>query len=76
MADETLDFAEWKSATDAAMSAIYGIDTNDAGVGDEWLRNHWTAGEAPRDFVDWFGRKYDLISKRDMGMEGWWQPIP
>jgi hypothetical protein len=30
------------------------------------------AGEAPRDFVEWFGGKYDLISKRDMGIEGWW----
>jgi len=72
MADEPSHFAEWKNVTDAVMSAIYGIDTNDAGVGDEWLRNHWMAGEAPRDFVEWFGRKYDLISKRDMGIEGWW----
>jgi hypothetical protein len=71
MADETIDFEEWKSAADTVMSAIYGIDTNDAGVGDEWLRNHWTAGEAPRDFVEWFGRKYDLTSKRDIGIEGW-----
>ncbi len=72
MADKTIDFEEWKSATDTVMSVIYGIDTNDAGVDDEWLRNHWIAGEAPREFVEWFGCKYDLISKRDMAVEGWW----
>jgi hypothetical protein len=56
---------------DTVMSAIYGINTNDAGLDDEWLRNHWITGELPNAFVEWFGRKYELISKRDMGIEGW-----
>jgi hypothetical protein len=62
----------WRRATDAAMSNIYGIDTDDAGLDDEWLKNHWSAGETPEEFVEWFGRKYDLISKRDVGIDGWW----
>ncbi len=72
MATEIADFVEWKRMADSIMSAIYGIDTNDAGLDDERLRSHWTAGEKPEAFVEWFGQKYDLISKREMGIEGWW----
>jgi hypothetical protein len=72
MAGATTDFAEWKSDTDAVMLAIYGIDTDDAGVDDDRLKSHWSMGQPPDEFVQWFGEKYDLISKRDMGIEGWW----
>ena len=54
------------------MQNIYGIDTDDAGLDDKWLKNHWSAGEPPENFVKWFGQKYALISKRDAGIEGWW----
>jgi hypothetical protein len=53
------------------MSKIYGIDREDAGIDDEGLRSHWSAGEMPESFVEWFAQKYDLISKRDVGLEGW-----
>jgi hypothetical protein len=71
MPAEIKDFIKWKSATDSVMAAIYGIDTNEAGLDDERLRSHWIANETPDAFVEWFARKYDLISKRDMGIEGW-----
>ena len=71
MVGEIRDFIEWKSAADAVMSAIYGIDTNDAGLDDDgFQRSHWIADETPNAFVEWFARKYDLISKRDMGDRG------
>ena len=56
---------------DAVMLAIYGINTDNTGFGDEYLRSHWAYGETPEAFVEWFAQKYDLISKRDMGVEGW-----
>jgi hypothetical protein len=71
VARKTENFAKWKGAADAVMLKIYGIDLDDAGVDDERLKSHWTSGEAPEKFVEWFGEKYDLISKRDMGIEGW-----
>jgi hypothetical protein len=52
------------------MLANYGIDTDDTGFGDEYLRDHWAYGEAPDAFVKWVAQKYDLISKHDMGVEG------
>lgn len=53
------------------MLKIYGIDTNEADLDDERLRSHWVTGEAPDAFVEWFAQKYDLKSKREMGIEGW-----
>lgn len=58
-------------AADAVLSTIYGIDMNDAGLDDERLRTHWSSGETPNEFVHWFGQKYDLITKREIGIERW-----
>jgi len=59
-----LSFKKWRRAADAVMSDTYGINTDDAGL-DEWLKDHWRSGEAPGSFVEWFGRKHDLTSKRE-----------
>jgi hypothetical protein len=67
-----LGFGEWRKAIDAVMSDIYGIDSDDAGLDDGWLKSHWRSGETPQTFVEWIGRKYDLTSKRDAGIENWW----
>ena len=71
MASKTASFAKWKSSTNSVMLKIYGIDLVDAGIDDERLKSHWTTGEAPEKFVGWFAEKYDLTSKRDIGIEGW-----
>jgi len=71
MSGKLQDFAKWKAIADSVMLKVYGIDTDDAGIDDERLRSHWTDGEAPEKFVEWFAQKYDLTSKRDMGIEGW-----
>jgi len=62
-------FLTWKATADSIMKKAYGIDTNDAGIDDERLRDHWGTGEAPEKFVEWFAEKYDLLSKREMGIE-------
>jgi hypothetical protein len=64
-------FTEWRKTTDTVTSDIYGIDIDDAGLDDGWLEIHWRSGETPKNFVEWFGRKYDLTSKRNAGIEGW-----
>jgi hypothetical protein len=71
MVAQMRELTEWRTTTDAVMSRIYGINTDDAGLDDEWLRSHWNAGETPDEFVRWFAQKYDLISKRSMGIDGW-----
>lgn len=71
MSSDMRDFIKWKRTADTVMLRIYGIDTDDAGIEDERLRSHWITGEAPEAFVEWFAQKYDLISKRDIGIEGW-----
>jgi hypothetical protein len=68
---ESERFAQWRNTADLIMSDVYGIDTEDAGLDDEWLKSHWSSGDTPQGFVEWFGRKYDLTSKRDAGIEGW-----
>jgi hypothetical protein len=72
MTNEKMAFSKWKTTADSVMKKIYGIDTNDAGIDDGWLSDRWSTGEAPEHFVEWFGAKYDLISKREMGIEDWW----
>ena len=69
---DKLSFNKWRKATDLAMSDIYGINTDDAGLDDDWLKNHWRSGEEPKVFVEWFGRKYDLVSKQDACIKDWW----
>jgi hypothetical protein len=64
-------FRTWLRQTDAVMSGIYGIDTSDAGVDDEFMKRVWKTGETPREFVEWFGQKFDLVSKREVGLAGW-----
>ena len=65
------NFTEWRKATDIVMADVYGIDTDDSGLDEGWLEIHRRSGETPKNFVEWFGRKYDLASKRDAGIEGW-----
>ena len=40
-----------------------GIDLSDAGADQEQIVRYWKGGQAPGDFVDWFGEKYDLITR-------------
>ncbi len=63
MTNEEMAFSRWKATVDSVMKKIYGIDTNDAGIEDERLSDHWSTGEAPEHFVEWFGE--NTISYRN-----------
>jgi hypothetical protein len=64
-------FTDWKSDVDRAMLADYGINTVDAGIDDDRLRQHWMEERSPKDFVEWFATKYDLTPTSDWG---WYPP--
>lgn len=63
-------FENWKRDIDAVMSDGYGINTAEAGIDDDRLRQHWTQKQSPEAFVEWFAAKYDLTPISDWG----WYP--
>jgi hypothetical protein len=53
-------YPDWRDAVNQRLDQIYCITIDDAGVSEEHLIDHWQSNEAPFDFVEWFGSKYDL----------------
>jgi hypothetical protein len=53
-------YSEWRDAVDKRLHQIYCITIEDAGIVEEYLIGHWQSNEAPFEFVQWFGNKYDL----------------
>jgi hypothetical protein len=53
-------FSTWKREVDRRMHAEHAITIVDAGIDDSDLRKHWETRESATEFVEWFGRKYDL----------------
>ncbi|THD72229.1 MAG: hypothetical protein E7813_04255 [Bradyrhizobium sp.] len=62
MEASTLDkgYRDWRDAVDRRLVQIYCITIDDAGFDEEYLINQWQSNEAPFDFVEWFGSKYNL----------------
>ena len=60
-AQNSLSFKTWKRRVDATMLARYAIDTSDAGIDLEQLQQFWRDQRTPHNFVEWYGRKYDLV---------------
>lgn len=56
-------FKAWRNTVDRYLQDTYCITIADAGIDDERLARHWKANDPPREFVEWFGTKYDLDSK-------------
>jgi hypothetical protein len=50
----------WRDAVDARFRQIYCITIVNAGIDERYLIDHWQSNEAPFEFVEWFGIKYDL----------------
>lgn len=63
----TLD--EFRYAVSRRMLTVYGIDWADACGDDEPLLRALDGDETPEEFVDWFGRKYDLDPLWLFGLE-------
>ena len=53
-------YRDWRDAVDQRLHQIYCITIEDAGFDEEYLTDHWKSNEAPIEFVEWFGNKYDL----------------
>ncbi len=53
-------YRDWRDAVDQRLHEIYCITIEDAGFDEEYLVGHWQSNEAPFEFVEWFGNKYDL----------------
>jgi hypothetical protein len=53
-------YRDWRDKVDKHLHQIYCITIEDAGFDEQYLIDHWQSNEAPFDFVEWFGNKYDL----------------
>lgn len=55
----------YKEAVDSEMLKLFGIDTSAAGIEEERLEKAQANGQTPKEFVIWFGEKYDLERLED-----------
>lgn len=53
----------WVKEVDRLMLEEFCIDLSDAGADRTDLLRYWKFDKSPTDFVDWFGEKYDLITR-------------
>ena len=56
---------QYREAVSAEMQRVYGISWQEASGDSESLEQAQVAGQSPADFVDWWGRKYDLNRKAE-----------
>jgi len=53
-------FSMWKREVDRLMLSEYAITIDEAGIDDAALQRHWETWKHAKEFVEWFGIKYDL----------------
>jgi hypothetical protein len=53
-------YRDWRDAVHRRLLQIYCITIEDAGIDEGYLVCHWQSNEAPFEFVEWYGNKYDL----------------
>jgi len=58
-----MEFGRWTNSVDRMLQSDYAVTIEDVGVPESALRILWKAGDTPAEYVRWFGRKYDLISR-------------
>jgi hypothetical protein len=56
-------YPDWRNAVAQHLHENYCITIEDAGIDEAYLINQWQSNQAPFDFVEWFGGKYDLDGK-------------
>ena len=56
-------FGQWTNSVDLILQSDYAVTIEDVGVSEAALRDVWKADETPAEYVRWFARKYDLISR-------------
>ena len=57
------DCLAWVKEVDRIMLEEFCIDLSDAGADRADVLRYWKFDECPGEFVDWFGEKYDLITR-------------
>ena len=53
----------WVAEVDGIMLEEFCIDLSDAGADRADILRYWKFNQSPDEFVDWFGEKYDLITR-------------
>jgi hypothetical protein len=53
----------WVAEVDRIMLEEFCIDLSDAGADRADVLRYWQCDQSPDEFVDWFGEKYDLITR-------------
>ena len=59
-------YDEWCGEVDERLRRIYCTSLEDAGLDEDYLLRHWQSDEAPLEFVEWYGNKYDLTPRSDI----------
>ena len=59
----------WVKEVDRLMLEEFCIDLSEAGADRADVLRYWNSDQSPADFVEWFGEKYDLITRDE------WDPI-
>lgn len=54
-------FLRWRQVVDQTLNANFAITIEDAGTSESVLEASWKSGQTPREYVSWFGKKYDLV---------------
>ena len=65
-------FEDWKAEVDAICKKRLGAGWDDLCGDLEPLQNRYAAGDTPREFVDWWGEKYELTFIDEL-TAGWGQ---
>lgn len=63
MTHAAMGFSRWTTSVDCLLQLDYAVTIADVGTSESTLRKTWETGESPADYVQWFARKYDLISR-------------
>ena len=53
----------WVNEVDRIMMDEFCLDMSDAGADLEQMIRYWKSEQTPAEFVDWFGEKYDLLTR-------------
>ena len=56
---------DWRRRAEALLKSTYAIDFTDAGLDAEDVRRYASSFPDAKEFVDWFGEKYDLTTIKE-----------
>lgn len=59
-----MTFKQWKAEASRLLLRTYLIDLADAGAPAEILKRFWAGGESPAEYVEYLGRKFDLVEHK------------